>query len=523
MTESVSNAQGQGRADGRGPLGRALAFVEITALALTVGAGIAAWLVGIFTRGYDYDEVLRAHSIWLTSQGLRPYSDFFEVHPPYFVLLSPLMRGFTDPVEALRALRLAAAAGHFLFLGGLVTLGVMSIPPRAERRWAWLGIAVVAFQPPILDFLVEFRIDGWGYALIAWSTVLFRRRAAGVYRSLEFGALTAIASALLSPKMVLLPPLIVLFDGIKRCESRRGFVRAGLAYLVGVGLAAVGFALYLWANGIGRERIILLLGRYHAVSNTNAGFRYGLLDQILLMRPLLLLVGAGAVCGALGRVRRKNPTGPYEPALAVWLVSQMLLVTYPYKQYYAPWFLFASGFAPSLALVLASFLGKSRVFLVLLACAQTTLGSVQIARFWAAAGLARSEDDLIRWMNKVTRPEDRVVGSPPYHPIRRYDTFFLSFNTTDPKGFDSERIFARLPGLRPFVSEEHYRNELEAHPPALVVLKSPAFEVAYPALQKAVLEDYLSRRGYRTVRVGVVWFALRPDRYEDARRNGSLQ
>ena len=81
----------------------------------------------------------------------------------------------------------------------------------------------------------------------------------------------------------------------------------------------------------------------------------------------------------------------------------------------------------------------------------------------------------------------------------------------------------RLPGLRPFVSEEHYRSELAAHPPALVVLKSPAFEVAYPALQKAVLEDYLSRRGYRTVRVGVVWFALRPDRYEDARRNGSLK
>lgn len=499
------------------------AVVEVGSLALMTAAGLAAWAVGIFTKGYDYDEVLRAHSIWLTSRGLRPYDDFFEVHPPYFVLLAPVFWAFADPVQALRALRLVAGAGNLLFLGGLVTLGSRSIPPESGRRWAWLGVALVAFNPFILDFLVEFRIDGWGYALIAWSAVLYCQRPPGILRDFGFGAWTGIASALLSPKMVLLPPLIVLLDLATRPGPWRGRVRAILAYLAGVGLAASAFLLYLFANGIGIERTVLLLGRYHAVSNAHAGFRYGLIGQVASFRVLGGLVVAGEVAWVVGCVRGRTLTGPYEPALALWLMAQALLVAYPYKQYYAPWFLFASGFVPSLGPVLGTLLRRGRGAVYVLACVATIHGSTQVAQFWAAAGVAGSEDHLIRWMNRVAGPEDRVVGSPPYHPIDRLDTFFLWFNTSDPKGFDSERIFGELPGLRPFVTEERYRVEWEAHPPAVVVLKSPVFEVTHPAGQRAVLENYLRRNGYRNVRIGVVRFALRPDRFEFARRNGFLE
>ena len=522
MTATDSRASRQGLPTGSSA-SRGLVAVEVAAVALMIGAGIAAWMVGIFTRGYDYDEVLRAHSIWLTTQGLRPYSDFFEVHPPYFVLLTPLLRAFPDPVDTLRALRLSAALGHLAFLGGLITLAIRSLPRDTERRWAWLGVAVVAFNPYLLDFLVEFRVDGWGHAFIVGSILLYVGQPAGMTRSFTFGVLTGMTSALLSPKMVLLPPLIVLMDGILKFSSRRGFFRAGAAYGLGVAVAAILFLSYLAANGISLERIILLLGRYHAVSNRHAGFRYGLLGQIVALRPQLLLSVAGLASWSVGRLRSGKWTSPYEPAVALWLVSQMLLVTYPYKQYYAPWFLFASGFTASLGPILATVLGRAKICVFICACVVTIHGAAQIASFWAATGVAQAENDLIRWMNQVARPEDRVVGSPPYHPIRRYDTFFLSFNTTDPGGFDSERIFGELPALRPFINADHYRAELEAHPPAFVVLRSPVFEVKYPVIQRTILEDYLRRQGYRTVRVGVVWFAVRPDRFEFARLNGLLK
>ncbi len=497
-------------------------IVETLSLALIVGVGLAAWGVGIVTRGYDYDEVLRAHSTWLTTRGLRPYSDFFEVHPPYFVLLSPVFRAFPDPVAALVALRVVAGVGNLIFLGGLVALASRSLPPGAGRRWAWLGVGVVAFSPFILDYLAEFRVDGWGYAAIAWGTVLFGRRPRGIYRGVEFGLLTGLASALLAPKMVLLPPMIVLVDLVARSGSWRGFFRDGLAYAGGVGLAAGLFFLYLLANGIETGRILLLLGRYHAVSNAHASFRYGLLGQVLMLRVLLIPILAGAAAWAIGCLRRRDLTGPFEPALALWLAAQMLLVAYPYKQYYAPWFLFASAFVPSLGLVF-NCLREGRSLVYVLACAATVYGCYPIARFWARTDIARSENHLIRWMDRVARPEDRVVGSPPYHPIDRLDTFFLSFNTSDPKGFDSERIFAELPGLREFVTAERYRAELAANPPAFVVLHSPVFEVTHPATQKAALEAFILRKGYRIARVGVVTLAIRPDRYEEARRLGEAE
>ncbi len=506
----------------RTPSWTVVGIVEILALVLLIGGGFAAWGVGIVTRGHDYDEVLRAHSIWLTTQGLRPYSDFFEVHPPYFILLSPVVRAFSDPVHALIALRVVTAIGNLVFLGGLVALGARSLPAGAGRRWAWLGVATVVFNPFILDYLVEFRVDGWGYAAIVWSTFLYVQRGSWGNRNIEFGVLTGLASALLAPKMVLLPPMIVLVDLLTKSRTWRGFFREGLAYAAGVGLAAGLFVVYLLANRIGIERLLLLLVRYHAVSNAHASFRYGLLGQVLSLRPLLSLVLAGLMAWAIGCLHRRVLTGPFEPALALWLAAQTLLVSYPYKQYYAPWFLFASAFVPSLGPVFNRLRG-ARVIVYLLACAVTIHGSYQIAKFWADTGIGRSENDLIRWMNRMARPEDRVVGSPPYHPIDRFDTFFLSFNTSDRKGFDSERILAELPGLQPFVMEAHYRSELEAHPPAFVVLQSPVFEVTHPATQKAVLEAFIQRKGYRITRVGVVWFAIRPDRYEHARRTGDVE
>src|SRR6478672_2868223 len=72
-------------------------------LVLLIAGLVYAWGTGIVHRQYDYDEVQRAHSIWLASRGLRPYHELFEVHPPYFVLLTPIFRWWPDPCAALRA------------------------------------------------------------------------------------------------------------------------------------------------------------------------------------------------------------------------------------------------------------------------------------------------------------------------------------------------------------------------------------------------------------------------------------
>src|SRR4051794_7597994 len=125
-----------------GPRRPRRAIVEWTSLSLLIAAGVLAWGLGIVARDYDHDEGQRAHSGWLVPRGLRPYSELFEVHPPYFVLLTPILARFPEPCSFLRALRVFSAVGNFAFLLALIALGRGGV----GMRWALLGVACVAFH-----------------------------------------------------------------------------------------------------------------------------------------------------------------------------------------------------------------------------------------------------------------------------------------------------------------------------------------------------------------------------------------
>jgi hypothetical protein len=487
----------------------------------TIACGLAAWAAGIETRGYDYDEVMRAHSIWLVAEGLVPYRNFLECHPPYFAMLTPLIRiDPHDPCAFLWWLRMLSAAGNLLFLCGLAVLGASAM--GSGRLPALFGLAVVAVHPAILEYLVEFRIDGWAYAIAAWSIYRFRGLGREAYRSFEFGVLTGIASLLFCPKLALLPPLIVLFEQFAARQSLRGGVRALVAYIAGTGVAGGLFAAYLTWHGIDWDRTFQAVVRYNALSNANLSFRFSLLQKIVKIRVLPWVILAGLAAWLVAQARNRSRPDAYAMALAVWLVMQGLVVAYPYKQYYAPWFLFASGFVGYLWRSLRDVLGRARVVVVLIACALTVLADIRAARQWADAGDAKMQQLLVRRMNSLTRPEDRVVASPPLHPIDRRDSFFIWFNNFDPRGLDTERVLARLPAFQGYVAAGRFRQELEDQPPALVVLSGDWRIVPYTPGQQEALNDFLDRYGYQTVAVERARFALRPDRFEDARRHRLL-
>ena len=485
-------------------------------------AGMGAWGVGIHSQEYDYDEVRYAHSVWLTSQGLRPYHDFLDCHPPYFALLSPIFRIYpNDPTTALWTLRLFSAIGNLLFLGGLAAVGARSVPQA--RHWALIAVAVVAFQPAILEYLVEFRIDGWGYALAVWSIYRYRRLERGAYRGFELIVLTGIASLLLCPKLALLPPLVVVFDELYRWPSVRVGIRAGALYLMGACVAIALFAVYLSWHGIGLNRTFQSVFQYNAVSNLNMGVRFGLLRNIITEKALLLATVGGMVSWLAYRVRTRSLPDAYEAALALWLVLQVFLVAYPYKQYYAPWFLLASGFLVYVYRDVANLLGSARVLVLLTMCGLTVAVDWKMAERWSDLAIAQKDQAIIKWMNRVTRPGDRVVASPPLHPIDRFDSFFIWFNTLDRSGFDSERILEQLPIYQKYVTSERFRDELEDHPPALVVLSGDWRIVPYTGGQRKVVSEFVRRAGYIGVTVGNAWFALPPERFQAAQRDGLLE
>ncbi|WP_435017698.1 hypothetical protein TA3x_005317 [Tundrisphaera sp. TA3] len=488
--------------------------VEAATLALMIVAGGVALIVGIGTRSYDYDELTRAHSAWLTAQGLRPYTDYFECHPPYFPLLVPIVRACRDPVDLLRALRLLGIAGNLLFLAGLGRLVTTS---PGDRRWGWLGLGVVALDPAVLEFLVEFRVDGWGYALATWTLIGATRARPGPRRDLGLGLGTGLAAFLFCPKLALLPPMIVVFAMLGNWRSARSAFRIAAAYAAGTATAGGLVALLLVTQGIRFEDVFQLLVRYHTIANATSSFHRGLIRSILDQPVLLGVTCFGLTAWAIDRIHRRSWPGPVEAGLAAWLGLQAILVAYPYKQYYAPWFLFASVYLAYLGMGRAGRPGRLRATFFVLTAGLASVGALGRARAWADADEARHQGIVIRWMGRVAGPGEYVVAAPPFHPIDRRDSFFLWFNTIDPGGFDSETILGRLPSYRDRASPAHFLGELVAHPPALVTLSDRGMPVFYTAGQFAALREFLARNGYRAVRRGDGEFAVRPDRLEAAR------
>src|ERR1700677_137513 len=462
--------------------------LAVTLITLVLIAGGIVWGLMILHRHYDYDEVLRAHSIWMTSQGLRPYHDFFEAHPPYFALLAPLARNLTDPSPLLITLRLIATTGNLLFLAGLATLAART----GGQGWlvAILGTALTAFCPAVLEFLTEFRIDGWGYSLAVWSIIGFLH-STRTWRYIGLGAGTGIATLLFCPKLALLPPMILVFEQIKARASLRNALWAFGSYALGIGIAGGLFWLWLLANGIEVNMVFACLVKFNGLSNATSGDGRGLLREITRQWTLTVPFIAAFAVWTIQCFRARSFPAIYPAALALWLFAQAALVSYPYKQYYGPWFLFASGFFPFLYAVFQAFPKyiTSAVFFGLCALSITVSGLAAFS--WANLHESEAEENVIRLMNGITEPGDRVVGLLPLHPIYRRDTFYDFFNTYDPAGHHTADILDGIPQLHDLVSEKHYHEELEAHPPAIIVLLNFA-----PPRQLAVLSQFIKERGY---------------------------
>jgi hypothetical protein len=156
-------------------------------------------------------------------------------------------------------------------------------------------------------------------------------------------------------------------------------------------------------------------------------------------------------------------------------------------------------------------------------CGTTIVAAHGITELWQRYNVARGQCATILKMNQLALPGDFVVAPPPEHPIVRRDVFFLWFNTSDPGGYDSERILESLGPYRRMVSPGENRAALESHQPAFVVLDAGPVAAPYPAAQWEALREYLPRHGYRVVRLGAVRLALRPDRYRWPRNAGLFE
>src|SRR3989338_7719834 len=95
-----------------------LASAFIFVLGILILFYLLGWRLTLgFNRYFDVDEYAHLHYAYNYSQGLSPYTDFFYIFPPFFlIILSPLWILFSNPITVLLEARIVIFIFFLLLL-----------------------------------------------------------------------------------------------------------------------------------------------------------------------------------------------------------------------------------------------------------------------------------------------------------------------------------------------------------------------------------------------------------------------
>lgn len=469
----------------------ALSLLAAATALLAVGA-CARVLV---QRSMDHDELEHAHATWLVHAGEVPFRDFFECHLPFpWLALAPLAGGTADAETLVLRLRLVSVLGH------AVTLLLLAANMRRGRRelhplWTAAALLVMLTSAANHNYLVEFRLDACSNAAMLGAILAARLERP---RYALFGLLAA-ASCLWSPKLALLG---ALFAALELLRLRRGAWRAAAA-MAGGALVALAMAwLALWAWEVDLSTAYSLTFGYHGLLVRHGSFGHGLAVKLWHLRALAAPALGGMLVWLALALRRELRPNAFEMAVAAFLAAELLLVPFPYKQYFAPWLLLAAVFLPFWSLLFERIRAARPLALPLVLAAAAIQAVIAFDLAGSAHSFARS-GPFWTFMKQFAGTERRVVAPVVFHPIAARDSLYAWVGTTGPNvRYGPEEILRDL--RHPEISERFtyasYLRELAAKPPDVVVFGDETNRL-FPQ-QEAAVRTFVRARGYTRVVVG---------------------
>ena len=446
-----------------------------------------ALLFGITRRGFDYDEIEHAHATWLVAAGETPFHDFFECHPPLlWYAWTPIARLIPDLLTLLLVLRWIAAAGNVAVLA-LLAANIHVRRGANASQWTALALAFIACTPAILQYLIELRIDSWPLAaLLAAAILLERDWSQPAFLQIASFCAIAVLASLASPKIA---PLALLLCAAEVIRRRRSIVTTIAAMAAGAGAAALLALLFFSVTAIEPQLAYELTIAFHVRFAEHASFPAGL-GAAILQQPLLATVSAaGVICWIVDGWRKARA---FEIAVLAYLVLQLFTVPFPYKQYTAPFFLFAAIFIPSLFDRAGRYARSLQWLLVALIAVQATSSAV----FFARETGVEQQGAYLRFVDHLALPPGaRVVAPVPLHPVTRKDAMYGWLRSFDPGGsYETEQVMTdlRVPGISDRFLVPAYLRELETNRPHLIVIGAAGDQQLAPRQMLAVA-TYLQR------------------------------
>ncbi len=238
---------------------------------LVIVLNTALMLLSAVILGAAADETVHLHLSWLISQGLIPYKDFWQHHPPFlWMILSPfisLMKPSVDIFSVSRILSGCMLAAN-MFLAWSIAKQVWGEKAHLSvflliLSSVFLTAEVLLLRPDI--FMTFFLLSGIGISLKIPGRNIFPSFLAGV-------ALALAASFMIKQYTLILLPVIAVYMGNK--ESRPLKL---LLYVLGFGLGSAPLLSYLLGKGILQDYIFWVFGFNPKLVVLSVAFPIGIL------------------------------------------------------------------------------------------------------------------------------------------------------------------------------------------------------------------------------------------------------
>ena len=427
-------------------------------------------------RTYTFDEMLHAHLTWLVSVGEVPYRDFAVNHFPFlWIVVAPFVKLLPEVPGSLEALRGLAILWNAIFLGSLAALICRPLQPK-ERLWALACFGLVVFSPSVIPYLIEYRPDPLGNALLFAGLFLFHARG-GDRRFLFLGGFLAGSAVLINTKCIFFPAVLGMMACAINVRRYRELWPQALATAAGFGFAVLFGAGLMAALRMPLGTAWRMVIVYNAAIEKLHTQGFGLAHAIAEHPYGLGFSAMGLAALVYLLIKQRRLPDLLSLAILGFLVVNLLGNTRPWKQYYVPWLLLA-GFFPARALpVLLSRLGgKLQVMAALLLALVAGIEfSTHDTKDTDYNHNLPEQTQTIGWMLEHVPRNGYVVAAFDRHPVFRRDSFFKS--DVDLMNNGQDAIQEYMPQFLDATMAEQFSSagclrQLEARPPSVIVPRS---------------------------------------------------
>ena len=398
-------------------------------LALGIAAALLlarVWFIG--HRALDLDEFEHVHAAWSVAQGLLPYRDFFEHHPPaLYFSLAPLFAAAgidSNPDAAFAALVGARVVMWVLTIASVVVVYRLGTLIGGRTSGA-IAVALLATSSQFLGSMLEIRPDVPAVLCLLAAIWCVAREG---YRDEPLPAAAYIAggaayglSLLFTQKPLFAAPGLAL----ALLQRERGFARAGL-FAIGTlapiaatmtWFAAHGALAPLWHN------TVTITARLNA-----DGFSpLPRLVWNVAQQPAIYLLGAAALVVRL-RARRAAVMPRAIVYTALSLAAGVFVIGRAYDQYFALLLPLLAVLGGALAGSIEAELSHRRVRGA--AAAVVVLAAeLSIYNYARAFKPIEPQIEAMTWVMQHTSPRDAYLGGSPDAALFRPHAWFYFFLT----------------------------------------------------------------------------------------------